>query len=90
MNDISETIHRALYGASDKANAPENQGEEFRAGYAFGSECPHTIDAISDEYKRRGEPAFESRAFEFFREWKRVYWAAQMQRAVLKARYGTR
>lgn len=56
-------------------------------------ECPQcgaqdqelfTIDAISREWRLRGEPEPEGEAFDKFREWKRGFWAASMQRAWFK------
>ncbi len=76
-NSIASQVHRAIYGKSDAVDAPENQNEEFQAGWKAGlestQEAPEVIEA---EWIRRGSPLVECPNFH---EWKRGYWAQQMQ-----------
>lgn len=84
MKDIAATIHRAIYGHSDKANAPENRTAEWRAGYDVG--CAPGIDTsevIEAEWRARGTPT-TGPSLQSFREWKRGMWAGRMQKTCAK------
>lgn len=82
--DVPDRIARALHGKGDKANAIENQTAEFQAGYAEGltNQAANGLAAITAEWRRRGSP---DELTDDFREWKRGYWAARMQRAWMHA-----
>lgn len=83
--DIPERLAQSMYGKTDKVNAAENDNEDFQAGYDYAMHGDaKTTDAISREWRLRGEPEPEGEAFDKFREWKRGFWAASMQRAVFK------
>jgi hypothetical protein len=86
MKDIAAMIHKAAYGHSDKANAPENQTEEFKRGYADGLTETETDELIEREWTRIGQPSHEIQSF---REYKRGMWAAKMQSTVAKALAGS-
>lgn len=85
--DISATLARSLYQSSDKANAPENQSQDWQAGYAYGcalsAKQNSGIDHIRAEYARRGSPDAEGDEWDRFKGWKRGFWAASIQKAVL-------
>ena len=79
--DLSAKIAQWAYGKSDKLNAPCNQNEHFRAGYAVGSTkgraCSKTsVSLISEEWERIGCP---DTLPDSFKEWKRGYWAGVFQ-----------
>lgn len=82
MKDIAGNIHRGIYGKSDKANASENQSEEFQTGFAIGKENDPAY--ITAEYWRRGEPIPDTPEFAQFEEWKRGFWAGRIQESVAK------
>lgn len=69
-----------MYGKSDKVNAVENDNPDFKSGYDCAMGTPGTLDAIGDEWEQRGRPE-EGDALAKFREWKRGFWAAKMQRS---------
>jgi len=80
MNDVAEAIALGVYGRTSRVNSPQNQSEDFQAGFKVGCGLSGSerIDAIQDEWKRRGCP-HGGPAFERFREWKRGMWAAVFQ-----------
>lgn len=82
MKDIAAQIHRGLYKKSDKANAPENQSDEWQAGYAAGLAHERGgASMIFEEWERRGKPDEIS---DGFAAWKRGMWAATMQKLMAK------
>lgn len=79
MRDIAADIHRVLHGGSDKANAPTNKDEDWQRGYKHGSEHEGSgLAAIHFEWRRIGSP---KELPDSFRQWKRGFWAAKVQRA---------
>lgn len=85
MRDIAAMIHKATYGHSDKANAPENQSKEFQEGYAAGLTDVKTDELILQAWIRFGKLGYET---PLFREYKRGMWAAKMQRTIGEALSG--
>ena len=83
MKDIAANIHRVLYKKSDKANSPENQSEDFLAGFEVGKRR-EINDPIPAEYARRGRPHLGTKECDKFKEWKRGYWASRLQGSVAK------
>jgi hypothetical protein len=81
-NDFAEQMALGVYGKSGRANAPENQNEDFKHGYAVGVEIEDAMQAIRQEWIRLGRPEKHSKSFE---EWKRGMWAALLQRRVAEA-----
>lgn len=79
--DFLERLAISLYGKTDKVNAAENDNPDFLAGFDIGmSEDSKSTDAITREWVGRGQPE-SGEALEKFREWKRGFWAATMQKA---------
>lgn len=84
--DFPERFALSLYGKTDKANASENDNPDFKAGYQRGLGTDESgIDAISDEWQKRGQPE-RGEALEKFCEWKRGYWASRMAKAWYRIR----
>lgn len=70
---LANCLAESTYNQSADPNAPENQSQDFKDGFATGfieDKKRGQESAITVEYKRRGEVADES-----FKEWKRGYWA---------------
>lgn len=81
--DLAAKIHRGIYGKCDKANSPDNSNPDFKAGYTAGMDSPRKssgLDLLTPEWERRGCPEQDTAEFEKFREWKRGFYAARMQR----------
>lgn len=75
---IGEKLSRIFHGKSDRANARENQNEDFQSGFAFGRDFNgDRMKAITSEWIKRGKP--HSRE-EGFAEWKRGMFAATFQK----------
>lgn len=76
--DLCNKIAIGIYGKPGNPEAPENQREDFKAGYAVGLEVDPggSMDAIHREWARIGEPELLPNSF---MEWKRGMWAAVMK-----------
>ena len=77
--DTAGSVHRKLYGKSDKANARENQGREFQDGYRTGANSVGygAMSVIKEELHLRVEVGDD--LMEGFDEWKRGFWSARSQ-----------
>lgn len=77
--DFPSVLHRQLYGKSDEPEHEDNRDDsEFLDGYGLGLLSQgRDLDAIADEWERRGcpEPLPDG-----FRSWKRGYNAATMRK----------
>jgi hypothetical protein len=77
---LPELIARAIHKKSGSANAAENQGADFQAGYRVGASSGETWEgAITREWERIGAP---NPPTESFLEWRRGFWSARMQRTI--------
>ncbi len=89
MSDTADRIHRHIYGKSGRASA--NAGNPvFLAGFEDGINSQEgstaSEDDITAEFKRRGEPTktTDPHGLTIFKEWKRGYHAARLQRVFAK------
>lgn len=87
VHSIAEKIHRAMYKSSPDPDAPENNNPDWLDGYAEGLTCGEYEIGDPNSPMLRSWIAYgkPERVEGKLREWRKGFWAAQIQRACEKS-----